>query len=127
MILSRAGLLRLIESNPPTARAALAFVCARLRATSAQIEAVALHSIEVRLARFLLSAIDLSKAPRPQPGRARLELGISQTELAQLLGASRQKVNAALTTLETMGAVTRVSGRRIDCNVGELERIALPD
>ena len=40
-----------------------------------------------------------------------LELGFSQSELAQLLGASRPKVNVALRMLEELGAVRRTSDR----------------
>ena len=127
MTLPRAPFIRLIESNPPVARAAIHFVCARLRKTTEQIEAIALHAIEVRLARFLLSAITMSKSPRTTPRPVHLELGMSQSELALLLGASRQKVNAALSALEEVGAVQRVDGRHFACEVAKLERIAQAD
>jgi CRP/FNR family transcriptional regulator, cyclic AMP receptor protein len=127
MLLQRSDLLKLIESNVGAARAAIAHVCARLRATSDQVETIALHSIEVRLARFLLTAIGLSKAPVDRDGRAVLDIGTSQTELAQLLGASRQKVNAALTAFEETGVMERMSGRQMACKVQELERIAQSD
>jgi len=126
MVLERSHLMQAIDAKPSTARAAIGFLCARLRATSEQIEAIALHPIEVRLARFLLTAITLGKTPVGQTGRASLDLGTSQTELALLLGASRQKVNAALADLEERGAVKREGTRRMDCNVRELERIADP-
>jgi CRP/FNR family cyclic AMP-dependent transcriptional regulator len=126
MVLERSHLLQLVEAKPAVARAAIAFVCARLRTTSEQVEAIALHPIEVRLARFLLTAIVLGNTPVGQTGHASLDLGTSQTELALLLGASRQKVNAALTDLEGRGAVKRNGPRRMDCNVRELERIAEP-
>jgi CRP-like cAMP-binding protein len=124
MLLERADLLQVIETKSTVARAAISFVCARLRATSEQVEAIALHSIEVRLARFLLTAIMLGKTPVGENGKASLDLGTSQTELALLLGASRQKVNAALSDLEDAGVVKRIGNRLVDCNVRELERIA---
>jgi CRP/FNR family cyclic AMP-dependent transcriptional regulator len=124
MLLARADLLQLIGTNAMVATAAIGFVCARLRATSEQVEAIALHSIEVRLARFLLAAITLGKMPLGPGGTTSLDLATSQTELALLLGASRQKVNAALASLERMGVLKRISGRKIDCSVRELERIA---
>jgi CRP-like cAMP-binding protein len=126
MVLDRSHLLGLVETNSSVARAAISFLCARLRATSEQVEAIALHPIEVRLARFLLTAITLGNKPVGRAGYASLDVGSSQTELAQLLGASRQKVNAALTDLERRGAVKRNGARRIDCRVQELERIAGP-
>jgi CRP-like cAMP-binding protein len=124
MVLDRSHLLSVVEGNQSVAGAAIAFLCARLRATSEQVEGIALHSIQVRLARFLLSAITLSRAPTAGTGLASVDIGTSQTELAQLLGASRQKVNVALAALEERGAVKRKSARHLDCSVRELERIA---
>jgi CRP-like cAMP-binding protein len=116
----------MVEANASLARAAIAFVCARLRTTSEQVEAIALHPIQVRLARLLLTAITLGNRPVAGTGLASLDIGTSQTELAQLLGASRQKVNAALANLQETGAITRNGVRHMECNVRELERIAGP-
>jgi CRP-like cAMP-binding protein len=94
MTLAKEQLDRLIEANPRVARAAIAWLCQRLRDTSAQAEAIALHPVEVRLARYFLSR--LMPDGEARGGDATVELGISQGELASLIGASRQKVNAAL-------------------------------
>jgi CRP/FNR family transcriptional regulator, cyclic AMP receptor protein len=146
MTLAKEPLDRLIERNPRVARAAIDWLCRRLRDTSAQAEAIALHPVEVRLARYLLSrampapAGDIGsendggkgagargrKAAGAGAGTATIELGISQGELASLIGASRQKVNAALGLLEDEGAVRRM-GRRIACDPALLARIATPD
>jgi DNA-binding Lrp family transcriptional regulator len=48
---------------------------------------------------------------------------MSQGELALLLGASRPKVNAALTMLEDMGAIAR-RDTIVDCDLAELKRMA---
>ncbi len=61
--------------------------------------------------------------PAGQPTGRRSTLGMSQNELALLVGASRQKVNAALALLEDTGAVKR-SGSRLVCNVAKLQRLA---
>ena len=55
---------------------------------------------------FLLTAISLQKIA-PQNGKAMVDLAMSQGELAMLVGASRPKVNIALTLLEEMGAISR--------------------
>jgi CRP-like cAMP-binding protein len=123
MTLARTSLKRLMEAKPQLAHAAVAFVCRRLRATSEQIEAIALHSIEVRLARFLLAAIALRGQSEAGTQPVALDLGMSQTELGLLLGASRSKVNEALATLERLGAVHRSEGR-IECKVRELQGVA---
>ena len=52
-----------------------------------------------------------------------LDLGMSQGELALLIGASRPKVNIALTMLEDMGGITR-KGSKLACNTEVLQNIA---
>jgi CRP-like cAMP-binding protein len=106
MALSRASLKRLIETTPAISDAAVRFLCARLRTTNDVFEAVALHSIEVRLARFLLSAMKF-RGIEPRDGKATIDLGMSQIEIALLIGASRPKVNLALQALEADAALKR--------------------
>ena len=119
--LSRADFDRLLLQEPQLARNAIDFLCHRLRDTTDQLESIALYSIEVRLARFLLIAL---KGQSGQSGkRVPLELGFSQGELAQLLGASRPKVNIALGFLEEAGAIGRTSDR-LFCDPAILSRIA---
>lgn len=122
MTLAQGRLNALIETNARVARAAIAFLCQRLRETSEQAEAIALHPIEVRLARFFLSKCKLREASGAGT-KTSLDLGMSQNELALLVGASRQKVNAALALLEEAGAVKR-TGSRVACNVAKLQRMA---
>jgi CRP/FNR family transcriptional regulator, cyclic AMP receptor protein len=123
MALAQARFTSLIETNPRVARAAITFLCQRLRETSEQSEAIALHPIEVRLARFFLSRCKQRDAAAGIGNRSTVEVGMSQNELALLVGASRQKVNAALALLEDEGAVKR-SGHRVVCNVAKLQRLA---
>lgn len=122
MMLARTSFWRLMETRPQLAQAAIHFVCHRLRATSDQVEGIALHSAEIRLARFLLAAITLKQGEAVSPHPVVLDLGISQTELGLLLGASRSKVNEGLAELEKRGAVQRADGR-LHCNVGTLQSI----
>jgi CRP/FNR family transcriptional regulator, cyclic AMP receptor protein len=124
-VLSRAAFRQAMEAHPRIAQGAIAFLCARLRETDHRLETIALHSIEVRLARFFLSALRLA-APGKSGEAVPLDLGMSQSELALLVGASRPKVNLALSMLEDMGAITRV-GAKVKCNTALLEDIAAAD
>jgi CRP/FNR family cyclic AMP-dependent transcriptional regulator len=122
--LERSAFRELWSTRPEILAGVIAFLCRRLRQTTSQLEAIALHPLEVRLARFLLYALG-----NPQPGlrkRVPLELGFSQGELAQLLGASRPKVNAALGALESAGAVNRTLDR-LFCDPAKLAEIARQD
>ncbi|MCL4768664.1 MAG: Crp/Fnr family transcriptional regulator [Hyphomicrobiaceae bacterium] len=122
MTLSHTTLHRLVQSSPPFAEAAIAFLCSRIRETDLQLEGVALHRIEVRLARFLLGLLRQRDGVATS-GREKIDIGMSQGELALLLGASRPKVNAALTLLEDMEAIRRQDSL-IDCDIDELRQMA---
>jgi CRP-like cAMP-binding protein len=122
MALPQKAMLELIENNPKVATAAIRFLCSRLRETDQRLEAIALHRIEVRLARLVLSALKL-QSPNAEGEAVPLDLGMSQGELALLIGASRPKVNIALTMLQDMGAISR-NGSKLLCNTEVLQEIA---
>jgi len=107
--LAAADLDRLIGRHPDLARATVRYLCARLRATTDRLEGIALHSLEVRLARFLLEALHGRTAEGGR--RPALDLGYSQSELARLIGGSRPKTNLALGALEEAGAIRRTADR----------------
>lgn len=115
---------RLRRRHPELSEAAIALLCRRLRRVSENLENVALHLLPVRLARLLLRELGESEAA---PGaRIPLLLAFSQSELAQLLGASRPKVNAAFGVLEAAGAIKRTSDR-IFCDRARLSALAQLD
>ena len=103
LCLSRHDFNRLIDCHNSLARAAIGLLCARLREVSDHLEDIALLPLSTRLARFFLNRAN----GLPGQPAARISLGMSQSELALLLGASRPKVNAALMSLAQSGAITR--------------------
>ena len=122
LFLPKADLLRLVSSSPRLSTAIINFLCKRLRTTDHKLEAIALHSIEVRLARFLLATAQ-TQYGESLHSRADLSLDISQGELGLLIGASRPKVNAALVALEEDGGITRSQAKFV-CNIPILKRCA---
>lgn len=125
LMLSKAAFLRLLASRPAVAEAALQFLSGRLRDADQQLEAIALHPIEARLARFFLATAK-QKDPDGKLEKVKITLPISQGELALLIGASRPKVNAALTTIEGDGAIER-RGQHVICDIGRLSGLAALD
>ncbi len=110
-----------LDREPLIARNALKILCGRLRDTTSQLETIALYPIEQRLARLLLVAMGAAEST---PGRrTAVTLDLSQTEIAQLLGATRSKVNVALGRLEQTGALKRTSDR-LFCDRALLARFA---
>lgn len=117
MALSRSAFDALLTTNPELGRAAIHFLCSRLREADNQFESVALHRIEVRLARFLLVLVKQQHGAKPAGPRPSISFGLSQSELALHLGASRPKVNAALMLLEERKAIVRKDAEIIcDCD-----------
>jgi CRP-like cAMP-binding protein len=125
LMLSKAAFLRLLSTWPMLGEAAVRFLAGRLRDADEQLEAIALHPIEARLARFFLAAVR-QKDPSGKAEKISLALPISQSELALLVGASRPKVNAALGMLETAGAIER-RGQQVVCDVAALTDIGRLD
>ncbi len=119
--LSRSALQSLLATRPAIASGIIAFLCGRLRETSEQMEALALQTVEARLARLLLRLAHAGDADLQQD--VTLTLDMSQTEIATLIGASRPKVNIALRELEQRGAIRR-AGRKLLCRIPALEDLA---
>ena len=122
LALSKAALMRLLETRPRVVEGVVKFLCNRVREADQQLEGIALYPIEIRLARFFLAAAR-QKAGAKAEGKILLDLPISQSELALLIGASRPKVNAALALLEDGGSIKRSDGG-FTCDIDELETIA---
>jgi|SRR5215217_222365 len=125
LVLRRGDFMLLQDAIPETRAALIRYLSARLRSTTEQLESIALFEIEARLARFLLLTLrqvfedDIPKEPH-------LRLDLNQSELAALLGASRPKVNRAIVSLESAGAIRR-QGATLVCNPQKLDQFADPE
>ncbi len=91
--IKRADFLQLLEREPQLAIHLLRLLCERLRWTSELVEESAFLTGPARLAKRLLILASLHGRAT---GVGRLELRISQAELARFLGISRQIVNQHL-------------------------------
>lgn len=120
--LSKSALMRLIETRPVVREGVIKFLCNRVREADQQLEGIALYPIEVRLARLFLTTARQKGGAKPG-AKVVLDLPISQSELALLIGASRPKVNAALSMLQDTGAIEK-NDTRFTCDIEALEDIA---
>lgn len=105
-VLDRLRFAVLAEAHPALGLSVARYFSRRLRATTEQLEGIALYQLEARLARFLLFTLRQLNGP-DLPPEAALRLEINQSELAAVLGASRPKVNRALQSLQELGAIRR--------------------
>lgn len=102
--LDRRDLLPLLREWPDTAMRLLEFVCGRVRTANDRLEGVVFLTVEARLARLLLSP---DRRALDRAGRASSR-ELSQSDLARLIGASRQTVNQLLSRWLADGTVIRV-------------------
>ena len=116
-IIDRQAYTELGLRYPELAQAAIRHLCGLVRYTTDHIETIALYGLRARVARFLLAS---SLVPGPGSGPA---LDLNQSEIADLLGSSRSKVNGAMGELEAHGAIERV-GKTLTLHREVLMRIA---
>ncbi|WP_370343770.1 Crp/Fnr family transcriptional regulator [Pararhodobacter marinus] len=108
-VLSRRDFDRLAAQDPAFYEAALTRLSTMLRATTLQLESIALYQLRARVARFLLITLEqLHGADIPEG--AGLSLGLSQGELAAVLGATRPKVNKVLQDFRDDGLILDDAG-----------------
>lgn len=96
--LSRAQLLDRLERDPKLSLAVIAFLCRRLRWVSSELGDQTFLDIESRLAKRLLM---LSQTLAGKDGW----IAISQSELAQTLGATRESINKTLNDWRSQGLI----------------------
>jgi len=123
LVLDRDGFFQLLESTPKAGIAVLGVLAQRIRRLSARSESVAGTRISRRLAR----QIELLGESHGVPGfggRVRVGVKLTQQDLAELVGATRESVNKHLTAWEEEGLLTRDQGHIVICDQVRLQRLA---
>jgi CRP/FNR family transcriptional regulator, cyclic AMP receptor protein len=91
-VLERADFLALLERHPSSWQKVVEVLCERLRRTDQQISELALLQLPVRLAKTLLR---LAETATGSSSRG-IEIQLSQRELGNFVGATRESVNKCL-------------------------------
>jgi CRP/FNR family transcriptional regulator, cyclic AMP receptor protein len=118
-IIRRNQFLALLRTEPQLAAHLIQLLCKRVRWTAQLMEDSALLSVPARIAKRLLSLASLHG--RETPGG--IKLTISQEELAQFLGLSRQIVNQHLQAWKARGWIQSGRGNITLGNVRSLEAL----
>lgn len=115
--LSRTRLYERMERHPGLARAMVELLCARVRWVSGEMGDLAFFAIEARLAKRLALLSDINASSDGW-------IDISQAELAEFLGATRESVNKTLNEWRADNVIElRRGGVRVASPAG-LRRIA---
>jgi len=94
LVLSRAQFLPFMKERPDLALRLIAVLCKRLRQTSEHLEDALLLDAPSRIARALLRLAEAFG--KPAPGGIRIDIKLSQQQIGNLVGISRESVNKYL-------------------------------
>ena len=98
-VFERRKVLAVLERHPSSAIQLVKLLCARLRRSDERMSEIAFMDLPSRLARALLRATESGAPPR------RAKTSLSQTDLANLIGSSRENVNRCLRNWQKQGLV----------------------
>ena len=100
VVLERRDVVAFLEKRPDICLKLLELMCARLRKSDQRMSDIAFLELSVRLAKVLLDRI----SPTGRAG-AKSKLSLSQTELANMINATRENVNRCLRNWQRQGIV----------------------
>jgi CRP/FNR family cyclic AMP-dependent transcriptional regulator len=103
LVLNRRDFLRLLENRADLCMIMLRILCQRLRQTSEQVEDVMFRHLESRLAKRLLHLAESVGLHGLQSSL--VELHVSQRELGNMAGGSRESVNKILQSWHRQGLI----------------------
>jgi CRP/FNR family transcriptional regulator, cyclic AMP receptor protein len=97
MILERRNVMPFLERHPAACMKLMEILCARIRRSDDRMSDIAFFNLPVRLAKTLLNY---------QPDvRAGAKISLSQSELAEMAGGTREKVNRCLRDWQRQGII----------------------
>jgi CRP-like cAMP-binding protein len=105
LVIERRDFIPFLESRPRLALRLLAIICERLRRTTEQVEDVLFLNLSARLAKTLLRLAETDG--RQVATGWRIERRVSQRELGNMIGLSRESVNKQLAQWEDEGLIAR--------------------
>ncbi|NKN38932.1 Crp/Fnr family transcriptional regulator [Agrobacterium sp. a22-2] len=93
VVLERRSLLDVLQRNPALSIQLIELLCQRVRRSDARMLEIAFMDLPTRLARLLLR---LTVAPPASPETPARRLSLSQSELAKMIGITRENLNRCL-------------------------------
>jgi len=123
--IDRAQFMELLLASPGIAVKLLQVLAARLRRLSQRSEDAAFLDVPSRLARSLLDlATRFGERRRPPDSGIFITLKLSQQELGDLVGATRESVNKHINDWMRQGILLQENGRMIISDIDSVRRLA---
>jgi CRP-like cAMP-binding protein len=125
LAIDRSEFMALLEQSPGIAVKLLQVLGARVRRLSQRSEDTALLDVPSRLARCLVGLAERFGEKRRSPLRGiEITLKLSQQELGDMVGATRESVNKNFGDWTRQGLLELVSGRMVILDIDEFRRLA---
>ncbi len=121
LVVERKHFLPFLGRNEDLYLRMIGVLCEKLRRTSLALEELALFELPARLARLLLKLAD--DYGRPGNGSIRIDLKVSQRDLANRVASSRETVNKQLRTWREDGVVDIDAGYIVIRRMEELKTL----
>ena len=121
LVLARRDLLPVLENRADLLMMLIKILCRRLRLTTEQVEDVTFRHLESRVAKalvYLAESVGLHGLRGPS-----VELHVSQRELGNMAGGSRESVNKHLQIWHRQGLIDLSKGSIMIRDVGAIERL----
>jgi CRP-like cAMP-binding protein len=122
LVLERNKLMPILTAHPEISTRLIGVLCERLRQTSEHLEDATLHEAPSRLARGLLRLA--GTFGRNEAGSIRLDIKLSQQQLGNLIGVSRESINKHMVDWTRAGHLATASGYIVIRDREALEEIA---
>lgn len=122
LVLHRRDFMPILEKRADICLILLKVLCQRLRQTSEQVEDVLFRHLELRIAKALLHLAE-SASLHGVPGST-IELHVSQRELGNIAGGSRESVNKHLQAWHKTGWIDLGKGTILIRDLAAIERLA---
>ena len=107
----------MLDNYPPVARNLVKILSARVRLSDQLIQALATLDVNGRVARQLLAFAE--KYGHEKEGATQLRIVLTQSDIADLVGASRKRVNQAMVSFKEQGFIDTNADGRILIRDGE--------
>jgi CRP/FNR family transcriptional regulator, cyclic AMP receptor protein len=103
LVLERRNVIPFLEKHPTACLQLMELLCARIRRSDERMADLAFFELPTRLAKLFLSY-------GPEKAGKEIRLSLSQTELAEMVGATRENVNRCLRDWHRRGLVKLQGG-----------------
>jgi CRP-like cAMP-binding protein len=120
LVLDRRDFIPILSEEPAIALKLLEVLSGRLRRTSRQVEDISFIEVRVRLARALLRLAEVQGTARSAEPR----IAITQRELGQMIGLSRESTNRHLRDWQERGIIAIEKGAVLVLRPGNLQSIS---